>query len=271
MSTVALHPLTPFRGLQAWLEDDIKTVPKNRVPSSMARARGTRESEQVAVAVALRRIGLVVPESGTGAVVESVRAGGPAASRLAPGDVITGINGRRISLSEEAVEAIRAHGAGRLVRMDVRGPDGSTRVEQIQLGSLDGTGQGFLGVALATEGRRFAYPVHVDVDLGGIDGGSAGLALTVGLLDLLTPGELIGGKKVALTGTIALDGRVGEVGSVAQKAVAARHAGARLFLVPRGTLAEARRGGGETLEVIQVATLDEALQALHRRGGDVAP
>ncbi|MDP9070937.1 MAG: PDZ domain-containing protein [Actinomycetota bacterium] len=273
VSTVALHPLTPFRALQAWLDGDIKTVPKQRVAGSRARARARSESEQVAVAVALRRIGLVVPETGTGAVVETVRAGSPAASRLVPGDVITGINGRPISIAEEAIETVRAHGAGRLLRMDVRAPDGSRRVEEIELGSLEGTEQGFLGVALATEQRRFEYPVHVDVDLGGIDGNSAGLALTVGLLDMLTPGELTKGEKVALTGTVELDGRVGEVGSVAQKATAARKAGARYFLVPGGMLGEATRGGGEKLQVIEVSTLDDALRVLDRLGlGDgVAP
>ncbi len=270
VSTVALHPLTPFRALQAGLDDDIKTVPKQRVAGSMARAAARRESEQVAVAVALRRLGLVVPETGTGAVVESVGADSPAASHLAPGDVITGVNGRPISVSGDAVEAVRAHGAGRLVRLDVRADDGSTRVEEIELGARDGTGQGFLGVALATKGRRFHYPIQVDVDLGGIDGNSAGLALTVGLIDMLTPDELTDGKKVALTGTIELDGRVGEVGSVAQKATAARKAGARYFFVPGGMLTEARRGGGDKLEVIEVSTLDEALSALDRIGGDAA-
>ena len=63
--------------------------------------------------------------------------------------------------------------------------------------------------------------------------------MTLSILDELTPGNLTGGKQVAVTGEIAPDGTVLEVGGVGQKAVAARHRGAQLFIVPIG---RGRRG-----------------------------
>ena len=84
---------------------------------------------------------------------------------------------------------------------------------------------------------------------------------------MLTPGELTGGKRVAVTGSIRLDGSVGEVGGVAQKAVAARTAGAEMIIVPARLADQARLGAGN-VPVVGVDTLDEALEALAAAGGD---
>jgi PDZ domain-containing protein len=88
------------------------------------------------------------------------------------------------------------------------------------------------------------------------------------VIDLLTPGELTGGEVVATTGTIELDGSVGEVGGVAQKTIAVKNAGATLFLVPSGELEEARRFAGDDLRVETADTLEQALAALARLGGN---
>jgi len=49
----------------------------------------------------------------------------------------------------------------------------------------------------------------------------------------LDPADLTGGQKVAATGTMSMDGTVGDVGGVAQKTIAVRAAGASVFFVPR--------------------------------------
>ena len=98
-------------------------------------------------------------------------------------------------------------------------------------------------------------------------GNSAGLALTLAILDLLTPGELTGGLQVAGTGTIDLEGQVGPIGGIRQKVIAARRAGMDVLLVPRNELPEALDVAGD-LQVEGVATLDEALMALAGLGGN---
>jgi PDZ domain-containing protein len=121
----------------------------------------------------------------------------------------------------------------------------------------------------------------VDVDTSSIGGPSAGLAMSLAILDDLTPGDLTGGKHVAVTGTIDPDGRVGEIGGISQKAVAARAAGAQLFLVPQCTsdnadalqsckadLARATERAGKNVKVIPVATMADALRALRANGGE---
>src|SRR5205085_11289384 len=104
------------------------------------------------------------------------------------------------------------------------------------------TGNGpCLGISLGTKAHKFDYPFDVKIDTAGIGGPSAGLAFTLALIDDLTPGELTGGRDVAVTGTIDIDGKVGEVGGVVQKTAAVRRVHASLFLVPSGEYAEARK------------------------------
>jgi hypothetical protein len=128
--------------------------------------------------------------------------------------------------------------------------------------------------------RTVELPFEVDIETAQIGGPSAGLAFTLSLIDELTPGELTGGRDVAVTGTIGLDGTVGPIGSLYQKANAVHQHGIEHFIVPasqselqseesRRRLEEAGRGD---VEIIPVADLDEALAALELLGGDpVAP
>jgi PDZ domain-containing protein len=134
----------------------------------------------------------------------------------------------------------------------------------VTLGRKPGTDDALIGVLIQT---RVDLPVDVSIDSGDVGGPSAGLAWTLGLLDRLTPGSITGGKRVAVTGEILADGKVGQVGGVGQKAVAARNEGASLFIVPAPEAAEARQTAG-SMKVVGVHDLDEALDALAAIGGN---
>ena len=109
--------------------------------------------------------------------------------------------------------------------------------------------------------------MQVLVNTGRIGGNSAGLALTLSVLDVLTPGELTGGFQIATTGTIDLEGNVGPIGGVEQKTITARKAGMDLFLVPENSLEKAKKHAGE-MKVEGVANLDAALKVLTELGGN---
>jgi PDZ domain-containing protein len=114
-------------------------------------------------------------------------------------------------------------------------------------------------------------PFAVTIDTDEIGGPSAGLAFTLALIDALSPGDLTGTQRVVATGTIDVDENVGAVGAIRQKAVAARAAGATLFLVPQAQseddIAQARAIGGSVMRVVTVATLQDALDELADNGG----
>ncbi len=95
-----------------------------------------------------------------------------------------------------------------------------------------------------------------------VGGPSAGLMLTLGILDLVGEDDLTGGAVIAGTGTIDTDGTVGPIGGIALKMVAAEEIGAELFLVPEGNCAEAVGAADPPFPLAKVATLDDALEAL---------
>jgi PDZ domain-containing protein len=79
------------------------------------------------------------------------------------------------------------------------------------------------------------------------------------IIDTLTPGEMTKGHIVAGTGTIAYDSTVGAIGGVRQKVVAAEAAGAAYILVPADNYEAALTAPRETIEIVSVATLQDAI------------
>ncbi len=280
LTTVSLGQVRAIDALAGWLDPNVDLVPRDKILPPDTSGRQYRqlnvqlmdESKQTAIVVALRRLGYEVRESGEGALVVRVFRGLPADDRLEPGDVITAVDDRPTPLFQDAVAAIRARRPGDVVRLSVMpGTGAPPRVEELVLAaSPDGKGAAVVGVELRTNKLRFDMPFPVDIRSGTIGGPSAGLAFTLGVIDALTAGELTGGRKVAVTGTMNMDGSVGDVGGVAQKTVAVRRSGAEVFLVPAGEFAVARAKAGPDLTVLKVSNLQEALEALGSVGGEVS-
>lgn len=227
-------------------------------------------SSELARVVALRSLGLQVPER-TGAVVLRVARGSPASrlKDLRAGDAIVSIDGRPTPTAQAAAAILQADHPGQRVTLAVQHTDGVSGPEVLSLGrNPTKPSQGYAGVGIET-GSYFVLPFRVDINSDGIGGPSAGLAFTLGIIDDLTNGRLTGGHRVAATGTIDLAGRVGAVGGVAQKTIAVRNAGATVFLVPPGNEKDALSKAGKGLRIVPVANLSQALAALRGLGGDV--
>ena len=91
-------------------------------------------------------------------------------------------------------------------------------------------------------GQDFDPPFDVNINLGQeIGGPSAGMMFSLAIYDKITPGALTGGTHIAGTGTIDVDGNVGEIGGIQQKIAGAYDAGRPVFLVPAGQLRRGRR------------------------------
>lgn len=88
-----------------------------------------------------------------------------------------------------------------------------------------------LGIVLADNVNVKTKPM-VNVNPGGIGGPSGGLMFSLQIYDQLVGGNLRKGRQIAGTGTIALDGTVGEIGGIDKKIIAAKKAGATVFLAP---------------------------------------
>lgn len=262
LTTVNVGRVNAFGLVDAWLDPAEELAPERQVlaPGETDRDRDREsridmdESVIAGVAYALRRTSAYPEEHGDGVLVQSVLSSSPADGVLVPGDEILSIDGAAVDELPEVATAIRTAGAS--VRLRVRGPDDDIRTFRIR--PVRVRGRRVMGVVLIA-----SFPFDVSVDTGDVGGPSAGIMWALGALDLLTPGDLTGGRTVAGTGAIDLDGSVGPIGGVEHKVAAAAEAGADVFLLPRENLSDARAVGLD-LPLVPVDSVDDAVDFLER-------
>jgi PDZ domain-containing secreted protein/Zn-dependent protease/CBS domain-containing protein len=265
LTSVRLERASGLGTLLAALRTDRDVVPVGRVLPKGVDPREYAESQQkvfheirrLAAAAAARAAGLPVRVSGSGVRVVEVLPDSPAAGVLRPGDVIVTVDGQPVDDAGELRDLVQARPAGSRLRLELEGGRRVT-VPSARLPGVSG-GVG-IGVAVETRDLRIDLPFQVRfAERPDIGGPSAGLAYALAVADLLERQDYASGRTIAATGTIQADGDVGEVGGVEQKAIAARRAGAQLFLVPREELQEARDVG---FAVQGVDRLEQALRLL---------
>ena len=270
-----------WRWLDAAIDDDVDLFKEKEFTGGQSpdEVRDEARADMVlaqfsAKAVALRALGYDFDPSVDGVRVAYVFEALPAHGVLEEGDLIVRVDGKEVSTSHDLGEAIGKHEAGEKVEITYL-RDGKRHTASVRTDAAFDDGRPIIGVQAVPP---YDFPVDVEIDTERIGGPSAGLAMTLSIIDELTPGELTGGTTVAVTGTIDLDGHVGEIGGIAQKAGSAKAAGATLFLVPKcsdgpyhdeceNDLDKAKRRAGG-MKVVEVATVDEALAALEAAGGE---
>jgi PDZ domain-containing protein len=257
--------LTALRG---WVDPNVSVVPEETIfpknePTKQVEQQNTQEmtdSQEAASAAALHE--LHIPTT-TIVSVDSVQKGMPADGHLKPGDTITAIDGKKLTKVPEVSAAVGAHKPGDTVKFTVRRAGKDAQVDVRTVASTDkaaGTaGRPVVGVVLR---ERFQSPVTVKISVGDVGGPSAGLMFSLGIYDKLTPQNITGGRFVAGTGTISPEGEVGPIGGIQQKMVAAREAGATVFLTPTKNCADAVATAPKGLRLVRVDNMHGALGAL---------
>jgi PDZ domain-containing protein len=202
----------------------------------------------------------------------------PSDLSIDPSDTILEAEGKELNSVEDLSAVLDGKLPGDTIDLKIRRPDMGILDVTVELAaSPDDPTRTIVGFR-PFDTRVVTLPFEVDIDTGRIGGPSAGLAFTLALIDELTDGELTGGRNIAVTGTISLDGSVGPIGGLSQKVSAVHQHHVDVFLVPASQreLAEGEvelrkklnDAGHGDVEIIPVATLDEALQALEDLGGD---
>ncbi|WP_125257366.1 endopeptidase La [Brevundimonas fluminis] len=105
--------------------------------------------------------------------------------------------------------------------------------------------------------------IHVHVPDGATpkDGPSAGVAMTVAMVSVLTGVPIR--KDIAMTGEITLRGRVTAIGGLKEKLLAALRSGIKTVLIPQENekdLADVPENVKSALEIVPISTADEALK-----------
>lgn len=288
LTTVAVlggpgHRMSAGGLLAGWFDPDAVILPIEQYYPPRAsqqqieeRASLEMQSSQMGAAVAaLESVGIPVPTTLT---VDTIDPTSGAAGNLEDGDVLEAITvaGEYTEVVDFAAlsDVLAATPPGTEVTLTVeRGGEsldvpvttGSRQARDAAAGlpvgeEPDGS---VLGIGLVPAA---VLPIGVEYQIDDVGGPSAGMMFALATIDKLTPGSLTGGRAIAGTGTIALDGKVGPIGGIRQKVVGAHGDGADFFLAPQANCAELTGYVPDGLRVVPVGTLEEARVATEAIG-----
>ncbi len=220
-----------------------------------------QRSQKVAAAVALRALGRKVTVRQTGVLVDAVGEGEPAAGKLLPDDVITSVEGTRVTSPAGVLKAMAKLRPGDVVRFTVRR---LKRTLSLRIKTVAAPGEprrAIVGIEIEPA-VDIQLPIPIRIDAGNVGGPSAGLAFALEVMEKLGR-NVVHGHRVAATGEIFPDGSVGPIGGIKQKTIGAREAGVDAFLVPEaGDNARDARKYADGLRIVPVKSFQQALHAL---------
>jgi PDZ domain-containing protein len=268
-----VYPQTPIltgEWIFGQLSPIIRIVPPDQIvpPHTSAQEEARleynmlEESQQTAIAVGLRLAGYPVTVEGKGVSVLSIQPDSLAKDVLKPGDIIIGLNGEPIRTIAELSNRLAKQKPDSTVQMQVERNGQKMTVAVQLLPPIQPSGPPRIGIMIESAGFSVQLPFPVKIVPQKIVGGpSAGLMFTLTVYNWVTPEDLTGGRTIAGTGTIDLDGTVGPIGGVRQKVIGAEFAGAQYFLSPPENYADAQ-SVARHVQVVKVATAAEAIQFL---------
>jgi Lon-like protease len=264
--------VTIFQALKGWLEHDEAVVPRSAViPPGQSQQQVNQqntqdftESQDNAVAAASCQLGYPQRYG-----VVSVTSTGASINKLQPSDEFQTLDGAPVTTSAQLQAALAARPPGTTIALGVLRQAKPVSV-QITLGPPVSDHQGgSLGV---TTGEVCQLPFSVDLGLGNqIGGPSAGMMFALGIMDKVGTVDLTRGRFIAGTGTIDPSGAVGPIGGIQLKMIAARQAGASIFLAPADNCSDVKGAIPKGLDVIKVSTLAQAVTALEAPDGASEP
>ncbi len=293
---VYLSSLNVWQWVRLHFASHVQFIPANElvdpgIPDDELGPQGFQEmsdSKQAAEVAAFRALGWKITGTPTGTIINGVVAPSPArTANLKVGDEIVAVNGKPVRTNCALISMVHSLAPGTVLQLKVErakiSPSGvitldSPSTVHVTTGKVPhalgptgcagvtGPNRSWLGITIE-DGTTYVLPAKVSINTTDIGGPSAGLAMTLTLIDKLSRGSLTGHQVIAASGTMAVNGAVGDVGGVAEKTVAAQRAGATIFFVPQVEVATAKSAAGPGLRIVGVTSLQQVLTDLHRMGG----
>jgi PDZ domain-containing protein len=270
VTVISQAPITAGEWLAGQLSPALQIVPpeqvtpKNTTPQQQARQNYQMldSSETTAIAVGLRLAGYPSALVGKGVQVDAILPGSHAIGVLKIGDVIVGLNGSPVQTINDLINAISAQPYPATVHLLVKRAGAEISLDIPLMPPAPPADTPKLGIQIETAGFDYNPPFPVSIETNKISGGpSAGLIFTLTVYNSLISQDLTGGRRIAGTGTINLDGSVGPIGGVKQKIFAAEAVGATYFLCPVDNYADAV-SVARTIKVVKIATVQQAVDFL---------
>ncbi len=223
-------------------------------------------SQENATVAALTELGYEVPAT---LVIAGTVEGSDAHGKVEKGDVIVAIDGITVPDYTTLLDHLAGVEPGSTITLTVRRHGENLDVPIVTGTKDDGTAQ--IGIFIDPS---FEFPVDVKISIDDIGGPSAGTMFALGIIDKMTPEDETGGKDIAGTGTIDVNGDVGAIGGIRQKLAGAKRDGATWFLAPSSNCDDVIGHVPDGLRVAKISTLHEAREAVTAIGagaGDTLP
>lgn len=217
-------------------------------------------SKLKAQAVAFKNAGYDVRVLELGAEVVKVLDNGSANGKLQEGDIIIKIDKEKVKNSNKAVTLIQRHEIGETVDLTFIRDDNKIEIELKTMELGYNSGQPAIGVQIVNK-LDYKFPRNVTFETENIAGSSAGIMFALEIYNQLISDDITKGRRIAGTGTIDLDGNVGEIDGVFQKVLAAQEVNADLFIVPAANYEEARNTA-ENIDIVAVEKFAEVVDFL---------
>lgn len=173
------------------------------------------------------------------------------------GDVINKVEGKEVSNLEEIREVLKSSKGS--VNIDLTRDNKSKNIDV----KLDSDNK--LGTVIMT---NYDIDTGDDLDIkftSRESGSSGGMMLTLTIYSAISDEDLIKGRKIAGTGTIDIEGNVGEIDGIKYKIMGAYKKGVDVVLVPSANYKEAmevKRDKDYDMEIVEVKTFEDVINYL---------
>jgi len=263
--------ITGFDVLYGWFDKNRAVLPRAEIyPKGESTAQsiknGTDEmngSQVNATAAALSHLGY---QSSSKLLIVEVNEKSNAYKSLLAQDQVISIDDKKFTSQAEIIKVLDEKKPGDLVSIKVLRSGSEIITKQIKLSARD-DGSAFIGINIE---QKFVFPIDVKIQLAETGGPSGGLIFALGVIEKLTPNDLIHSRNIAGTGTITSDGKVGPIGGIAEKIIGAKRDGVKIFLAPIENCSDIKNqsqltnsGGSAEMKIVPVATLTEAISVLN--------
>lgn len=179
-------------------------------------------------------------------------------------DEIISVDGIEVKTLNDIVELVKKHQEGDIVNIVVKKDEKLKNVTAKVY--LNENLEPKIGIGVIT---GFEYETNPSINIkhnSSEAGSSGGLMLSLAIYNALVDEDITHGKSIIGTGTISLNGAVGEIDGVKYKVLGAERKNAEIFLCPTENYKEAMEVKNKynlKIDIVSVSTFDEALDYLN--------
>ena len=180
------------------------------------------------------------------------------------GDEILTINEEKITSLQDIKKHIEQNEIGAKLKIKILRNEKEKTVE-VEIQELEGSKA--LGVVIVTNYEMTTDP-EIEINFKPSESGSSGgLMMALSIYNAISEKDLLKGRNIAGTGTIDMEGNVGEIAGIKYKIIGAAKNKIDIVLVPSANYEEALKIKKEkkySLEIVEIKTFQDAVEYLQK-------